>query len=62
MYVIKGTRIIYSYNHSSIYIFFFLDDVREVLRQLSVLIQKVNDISSEVKSLREELTKANIIP
>lgn len=37
------------------------DDVREVLRQLSELIQKVNDISSEVKSLREGLTKANII-
>lgn len=38
------------------------DDLREVLRQLSELIQKVNDISSEVKSLREGLTKANIIP
>lgn len=37
------------------------DDLREVLRQLSELIQKVNDISSEVKSLREGLTKANII-
>lgn len=36
------------------------DDVREVLRQLSELIQKVND-SSEVKSLREGLIKANII-
>lgn len=37
------------------------DDLREVLRQLSELIQKVNDISNEVKSLREGLTKANII-
>lgn len=37
-------------------------DVIEVLRQLTELIQKVNDISSDVKSLREGLTKANIIP
>lgn len=38
------------------------DDVRAVLGKVSELIQKVNDISSEVKSLREGLIKANIIP
>lgn len=52
----------YNYTSTCIKIFLSLDDVTAVLGKVSELIQKVNDISSEVKSLREGLTKANIIP
>lgn len=37
-------------------------DVRELLGQVSQLTQIVNNLNNEVKSLREGLAKANIIP
>lgn len=37
-------------------------DVRELLGQVSQLTQIVNNLNNEVKSIREALTKANIIP